>query len=348
MTAAEALRELAHVVEPLLDPSPLHDAAAQLESPARWVVVGRVGAGKTTLVNAWTQATDPTGLGGVTKRNVCRPVGDAELWDTRGIDDPDAAIVQLGGLLADADGIVWVVDGLQPLTASERHVVAALVDGSTARHVVISRADLLEPTDADAVARRVQQLTDTRPAVSDLRRAPPPCPELAPGRHRAAAARRALDEVRTALAAGGGAPTLADLRLRFRDAIRAAVARIEAGIEAGRVPDKGAALAALGREVEAVRRATVGTLTPPLPNLSRPRAPTDGLMGQVLDRFSGREGARRILKAEAARWLMEGQAHLADWFDERSDLRALAAAHARIEERLAAAEEALACGSCPG
>ena len=334
-----ALHQLADEAEGLVPDGllvALRGAAEGLATPAKWVVLGRVGAGKTTLVNRWALAHAPTGLGGITQVSVPHPVGEAILWDTPGIDDPDAAIVGLGDLLDGADGIVWVVDGLQPLTASERRVVAELVDDDTPRIVIVSRGDLLDPEDAAGVAARVHALAGVKAQVADLRHAVPTKPPLPVAPRRQQNARAAVDAIRAAVESQWFVPTLAALRLRYRKAIRDAVDRIEHRIDAGQLRDKGEALAALGREVSGVVDTTVADLPAPLPRLPHPAAPRDALVAQVLDRFSGQEGAHRVLKAEAARWLMEGQMELEEWWQGREDLQARAARVAAVRQRLAA------------
>lgn len=325
----EQLRSLARAMDGLDAASAVHlrRAADGAEAPVRWVVIGRVGAGKTTLVNAWTGAREATGLGGVTREPQQHAVAAdpaVELWDTPGIDDPDTAIVRLGHLLSAADGLIWVVDGLQPLTASERRVVDELVDAPVPRHLFVSRADLLEPDDAEAVAARVASLVGVTPSLHDLRQEDAPQPALPPSPARAEHIRAAVRQAREALD-DAAVPTLATLRLRFRQAIRAEVERIEGRIDEGRVRDKNEALVALNRAVGAVVDATFEGVDGPRPPLPGPARAGERLMQQVLDRFSGQEGAHRILKAEAARWLMEGQMALEDWWADRDDLQALAA-----------------------
>lgn len=333
MTPA-TLRTLADLAVGLAEPAPLRAAAEALEAPLRVVLLGRVGAGKTTLANAWTGTAHPTGLGGVTRSPHEAEFGDARLVDTPGIDDPDAAIVALGALLATADHLVWVVDGLQPVTAGEREVVDAIVPAGTIRHTVVSRAELLDPTDREAVAARVEALTGAVPVLADLRRAPPRPPAFRPGPRRHALAQAAVDELRTTLAATPAPRDLASLRQALRRSIRATVERLRTAIEAGELPDKGAARAALLAAAPAVHADVVLGLVD-APRLPLPPAPGDTLWDQVRDRASGREGARRVLEAEAGRWLLEGQLALAEWCDAHPD-------HVERADRRRALDEALA------
>lgn len=332
---AEQLSHLADLAEGLVDAQPLRSAASALQQPVRIVLLGRVGAGKTTLFNAWAGRSEPVGLGGTTEVAHVGSLGAAQLHDTPGIDDPDASIVELGELLATADRVVWVVDGLQPLTASERTVVDTIVDSAVDKVVIVSRAELLEPADAEAVAARVRSLVGVDPTLADLRRSPPGPPSEAPGLRRHGIAQAALDELRLALVARGPDPDLAALRLSLRDRVRRTVAHLTAAIDAGKLPDKGAARAALVKAAGDVHRDLCATLPPPNPQLPLPEAPSEAVWDQLRQRVSGREGARRVLEAEAGRWLMEGQLALGDWWDDRPELHEVAARRAALQAALA-------------
>jgi hypothetical protein len=334
----DALRGLATLGEGLIDPTLLRATADTLEQPVRLVLAGRVGAGKTTWFNHLTGSSSPAGLGGVTLDTSISTYLDAELVDTPGIDDPDAAIVKLGPVLDGADRVLWVVDGLQPLTASERRVAEALVDTATERVVVVSRGDLLEPADAAAVADRVRTLWGVEPFVTDLRHQPPPAPSTLGGPRRRHLARTALDDLRHQLAARGPDPTLASLRLRLRDRVRSVVAGLRDRVASGDLPDKGAAVAALRRAASTVHDELLAGLPHPVPDLPLPNEPAQGVLDQLRQRVSGQEGARRVLEAEAGRWLVEAQLALGDWFDDQPELAEVGERRATLEAALAEAD----------
>ena len=68
----------------------------------------------------------------------------------------------LEALLGELDAIVWLVDGLQPLTAVERDAFDDAVAHGVAVHVLVSRFDLLGPEDRRGVLRRVRALSAPR------------------------------------------------------------------------------------------------------------------------------------------------------------------------------------------
>lgn len=125
--------------------------------PWRVVVVGRVGVGKTGLIEAMAaRPVGPRGLGGATHEVVEVVDGDRVLVDTPGLDDLD----ELGAIedaLARADALIWVVDGLMPAGAAERAAVARLVAGRPV-DVVVSRLDLVDAVEVPAVLARVARV----------------------------------------------------------------------------------------------------------------------------------------------------------------------------------------------
>ena len=96
--------------------------------PAQVVVVGRVGVGKTTLINRWTGENHAVGLGGVTQMTQTVATPSWHWLDTPGIDNPDRALSLLGPLVDRSDALVWVVDGLQPATHTARLVIHELAE----------------------------------------------------------------------------------------------------------------------------------------------------------------------------------------------------------------------------
>lgn len=358
MDLAAALAGAAEAVEQLhrgtVDREPLLRAERALRAPWHIVLVGRTSAGKSTLAGWLTGTPQPTGLAGVTQQIRPLPVGDdLVLVDTPGIDDPDRAVVELQPLLERADEVFWIVDGLQPGTASERDVLAhTLVEGTPLR-ILISKADLIEPDEIDAVVKRVRHLASRWSPVSvtahDLRAAAVhgyPTGDLLHPRRPSPRQRRivleALDEVNQALAAQPDHLSLDTLLDTWREAVRQAVRTVEADIEAGRIHHKTDALAALGATVTHVHdavRAVLGPLAPP--RLPHPDPPTVTAMGQVLGGMSGQEGAARVLKAGAARWLAEGQLVLREWWADQGTLRSQLDGRSDLDARIAAIRAAI-------
>lgn len=132
-------------------------ALAATLRPWRVVVVGRIGVGKTGLIEAMARRpVGPRGLGGATHEVVEITDGARVLVDTPGLDDLD----ELGPIedaLASADGLIWVVDGLMPAGAAERAAVARLVAGRPV-DVVVSRLDLVDAAEVPAVLARVERV----------------------------------------------------------------------------------------------------------------------------------------------------------------------------------------------
>jgi len=296
-TPRDALDAAIAAAEDVLDPGPLRRARAALDAPWSVAVVGRLGVGKSTLVSKLTDTEQPTGLGGVTAAPTVVVREDTRWVDTPGIDDPDAAIRHLGPVLDAADAVVWVVDGLQPVTASERAVLHAIVPPDTPLRIVISKRDLIDPAERGAVIARVTahgavwsaediRCCDLRAVDAEL--AVVLASHTAHGVRRIDAVRRALEEANTAL----GAPlTLERAMVAWSEAVRALVQRLgDAGADA---------LSSSAREAHDAVRALIGQEAPTLPR------PVPGAQS---------------LRAAAGRWLMEGEVVLQDWWsgdDER-------------------------------
>ena len=210
-------------------PDATQAAADTLASPWTIAVVGRVGAGKTTWINGRTGGSRPVGLGGVTQAVEAIEVGD-QLWlDTPGIDGLDAAIHTLGGPIASSDAVLWVIDGLQPATRTERELLAATCYPGHARAAIIARLDLVEPDQHDGVRERVRQVLDAiePPAGGDLRKLDLHLPSaLAPAPtspRRDLARQRAIREALGALEALPPLEGRAELGRRLADAWRSRV-----------------------------------------------------------------------------------------------------------------------------
>lgn len=325
MSVADALRGAIRAAAGLVDPAPLDDALRLVLEPVTIAVVGRVASGKSTLVSWLSGTPRPTGLGGVTRTLDHVPAKGTVLLDTPGIDDPDAALLGLDGVLAAVDAAIWVVDGLQPLTASERDVLSATLPAGTPLWIVVSKADLLDPDEVPLVLARVRDLASSYQPLAiralDLRSAGRLGADPAglgvvsvTSPRRAARVRAAVDAVRRALEAVPAPAGPDELRATWRGAVRSVVEVVEAGIAAGEIPDRVLALQALAeRAPDAVAAVRSGLAPAPSPPLPLPPSPTSGPMSVVLAGLTGGiEGARRALKAEAARWLLEGELVLAE------------------------------------
>jgi small GTP-binding protein len=327
----------------LLDASSFSQALALWRSPWRIAIVGRTSTGKSTLVNLLAGQNDhPTGLGGVTQEVSVAHIGAMEVIDTPGIDDENQALTVLQPLLETVDSVIWIIDGLQPLTATERRVMDLTWVQDTPLHILVSRLDLADPADAPAVLERVKALT-SRYAPLSLRRADlrhleaPPTGLLASGQspRRTRALRRALDHLEAALEKLPEAPPEADIRARVREIWRAAVRRatedIDSAIAEGRIDHKDQSVQALldrsGSVAQAFREqlqlyppaaihvAAVGPPALPVPARQN-RTP----LRYVLAGMSGAEGARRALKVAAAQWMANGEIAVLDWLDTLQEL----------------------------
>jgi GTP-binding protein EngB required for normal cell division len=332
---AEALRPLGLAVE--LDAA----LAWCSREPWRTVLVGRVGAGKTTLANHLAAARRPVGLGGVTavvEEVECSSPG-ATLVDTPGIDGVEVAIDRLEPVVAGADAVVWVVDGLQPGTRSERAVLERVVPTGMSLHVVITRADLIDEAERGQVLDRVRGLARSFRPVSvcllDLRAAAPQ-EVVALG----AESPRRRRRIEAALEAARGRlealpPVVSDLeveqalRQRWHEAVRHVAERVEGEIATGEVENKAEALRRFARQAPEVPPRFLAGLReapwplpagrPDLPGFPSPTpssTPLGALTGSVreaLGGFGGREGARRVLRAQVGRWSLDGDLAIAEW-----------------------------------
>jgi len=312
----------------VVDAGPLLEARALLARPWTVAVVGRVGAGKSSLVNALAGRNGQrTGLGGVTTDLRRENVGASVLIDTPGIDEPEPAVRVLETALPEADAVVWVVDGLQPLPESERTAVERVLPAGMPLHVVVSRADLLEPSEVGPVLDRVRDLTralhPSSVRVAALRSGDPALlggiltPAL-PGPRRGPTVGAAVAAVRRALDTLPRAPDDTSRVAAWRAAVLDVVRAVERDIDDGAITDKTEALDALTRRATAAGPALAAPFAPafpPLPTFPAPGTP----LARIAAGFSGIEGARRALRAAAGRWLMEGEVALRETSDVALD-----------------------------
>lgn len=367
MTVAvpSALTQAVEILPELLDPAPLVRALRVWEEPWRVAIVGRVGVGKSTLLNLLAgERVARTGLGGITREAMPAEVRGAVVVDTVGIDDEAGALAALQPLLEEVDAVLWLVDGLQPLTATERRVVEASLVPGMPLDVVISKLDLADDADPPRVLERVRALTEPlRPRSVqrlDLRALTPDDPRLdalvqpdpAPSPRRVRPLLQALDQLQAELDAQPTPPDrptlLRQLRERWSAHVRAVERDIDALIEAGSVDNKVLAVDRLARLAgERQERFVVEMAADPtlaryaLPELPLPDRPEVAPLGQVVASMSGREGARRALRAAAARWMVEGEVVLMDWVDAQDDLDAAHQRHVRVQGALSRAREAI-------
>lgn len=289
-----ALAALRLAADGLVDPGPIDAALRILGEPVRVALVGRRGAGKSSLAAWWTGTPQPVGLGGVTAAAVelSVPTGPpTTLVDTPGFDGPDDAVIRVLPALERAELITWVTDGLQPWTSTERAVHARLRAPDLPVIRVISRADLVEPTDRADVLRRLAALDPMPTGWADLRRGsreggplPPVLAFERPPPRRRARVREALGPLH--------APSVPDaraVRSWFREAARDALAGVVARWESGELRGGAAvreALAGAHEGVLAELRPRVPVSFPPLPSPVGP------------DRVD-----RRALRAAGADWV---------------------------------------------
>jgi small GTP-binding protein len=350
MSLERALQAARDAALGVVSDGPLERAQAQLAPPHRVVVVGRTSAGKTTLVNRQLSPDQAlaVGLGGVTREVAARPGGELLWLDTPGIDDPDAAVMELGPVLDEADAVVWVVDALQPMTASERAVLSQVLEPGTALWVVVAKLDLVEPEERDSVLERVRLLAMPYGARSvrggdGRREGLLEISGLGPGPSRKERIRAELVAQRQQLRALPHVVHPDELSQRFRAGVKAAVDAIDGQIGRGMVTHETDALLALKQRAE-VLLSELHELTRGLgPRMPVPEAPAHTAMRQVVAGLAGGGGARRALKAGAARWLLEGEVALEDW-PSRGRWKREAEARRRVAEALAGVEDALGAG----
>ncbi len=130
-----------------------------------WLIGGRVGVGKTTLINGIAATpVGAVGLGGTTRDTIPYSIGPADWIDTPGCDAADAALEVLVPASESTDGLIWVTDGLQPMTATERQILAHFPPAG----LVISRWDCIPEPERAAVLARVRTLQPESPWIQGL------------------------------------------------------------------------------------------------------------------------------------------------------------------------------------
>ncbi|MCB9687567.1 MAG: 50S ribosome-binding GTPase [Alphaproteobacteria bacterium] len=343
------LRAAIRHCEGLCDPSPLLGALSLLAEPWTVAVVGRVGVGKSTLVSAWSGLPRPIGLGGVTRALEIVETEGMRLLDTPGIDDADAALLGLERVVADADGVVWVTDGLQPWTATERDLASLILVPGRPLWIVVSRVDIVPPDEVPAVLERVTTLSrplrpravvpvDLRSALREGRGAPRLEPPI-PGPRRVAAVREAVRQVRAQLDERPAPSSPEEIAGIWAAEVRDAIREIELGVLSGAIAHPTEALAALGGRAQEVLEAVARACAPfPPPDLPCPASPSEPLGRQLLGRLAGIAGATRAVKTEGARWLLEGELVIRDGWPGADELARAVDARARLVASLDAVE----------
>lgn len=351
---------LLDVVDDTVDATGLREALEALGAPWRVAVVGRVGVGKSTLVNLLLGRRDrAVGLGGVTREAARVSLDDGTVVvDTVGIDEEAAALAELAPLLAEVDAVVFVVDGLQPLTATERVVLDAALPPGTPLHLVVSKLDLTDDFEAPRVLERVAALTRHLGPRSvrrlDLRvaaEAPPDlvAPPPSPPPRRVAPVEAALDALRARVDALPPAPSRDALVRELRERWTACVRATERAVDEALDPDADTRVMAVERLAKAAvpaveaftRELRDDPRLPSVPALPLPEPPEGAPVQQVLATFAGLEGARRALRAAAARWLLEGEVALIDHAEDLAGIDAAHDARERLVLALGRAREAM-------
>jgi GTP-binding protein EngB required for normal cell division len=301
VTPRELLTAALVAADGAVDPTPIALARAALDEPVRALVVGRRGAGKSSLVTWWTGKPRPVGLGGVTRTAEEVVGGGWVLVDTPGFEGTDDAVIHVLPLAERAEVVVWVTDGLQAWTSTERAVHAALAAPDLPVLRVVSRADLVDEADRAEVLERLAALSPLPTAWADLRRAArerpaPPFPAPSPSPRRAARVRALLDPVTAPTL-----PTSASVRARFREGAKAALDGVVARWESGELRGAPAVRAALADAHEAVLAELRPAVPGPLPALPPPQGPA--------------RVDRRSLRAAGADWVSAGELALDDGWE---------------------------------
>jgi hypothetical protein len=313
----------------LVDPAPLDRAIAQLQALPSILVVGRRGSGKSSLIRWLTGVPLPIGLGGTTRETaVVDGVGE-RFVDTPGVDDPDEAVLRIAPLAESADAVIWVTDGLQPWTATERALALQLEDPALPVVRVISRADLVDDSEHAETVARLRALSTSPVWWADLRRLARdggPRPELLTFPHPGP---RRRGHIRAALAAASVpvVPTPEGVRRRFRSLARDALAAVADRVANGGLRSRTAVERALLVAHESVLAELRPHLPVPLPLLPPPPAP---------DRLD----ARALLSAGAS-WVAEGEVAFAESWEHAAQLAALGVDADRLRQALDAAQASL-------
>lgn len=324
MTAAglAAVPEVIEAAGDWVDVSALRVAwEARDDAPVVWAVVGRRSVGKSSVVNALVHAGARTGLGGVTTETTRYEGEGLALLDTAGMEDPLEAADRLETLLSRVDGLIWVVDGLQPLTRIEREALDDAVPPDVAVVVLVTRLDLVDPEERPAILQRVRVGTSRRAPLgvhavdgrAEEVRALLPRPPWWRSPARRQALRAAVEGVERSLAHLPLPPDPAGILERvaktWHEEVHDAHDLVAAQARDGRHLFRDQALAELHRRVveawqganDTLRRELGGSpWTPPAP---------EGLdlAGQLQDLVSGTAGVLRGLRAGASAWVAEGE-----------------------------------------
>ena len=319
-------------------------------APAQVVVVGRVGVGKTTLINGWAGENRPVGLGGVTQVTQSIEGPDWHWVDTPGIDNPDMALSLLGPLVDRADALVWVVDGLQPATHTARLVVEELAEPGQALVVLCSRLDLVPETEHEAVLQRIRMHTppDTVVFGGDLRtwNKPPPDALNKPSPRRLRATKAAFQDLLNTLDAApiwdqhGWQKRLVDV---WHQQLQAATDHVLELLEKGAVSGESAALVWLS-DTHPRLSAAVSAACPPAmerPILPRLRLDSTSALDRVAAAMGGPERAHRRIRQTAGAWMLDGDMAIADWAADHPLLNAAAAQQRSDRDILSQAVAAL-------
>jgi GTP-binding protein EngB required for normal cell division len=297
----------------LVDVSALERAwAHRAQGPVHLMVVGRRSVGKSCLVNALVgAAVCDVGLGGVTRAAARYEGHGVVVWDTPALENALDGADLIESHLPSLDAMVWLVDGLQPLTSLEREAFDDAVGNDVGVHMLISRFDLLGPLDRQGVLERVRELTRHRAPLSvtsvDPRRPEAAAlqalgvvhPERSPRRR--AALRSALDDVGTALSYLP-APIDLDLEHRrivdaWREAAREVLERTRQQVKAGELLFRDQAVKALAMGLKEAAAVIADRERPAFGGAASWRV-TDvdelDLWGQTADLLGGES---RVLKA---------------------------------------------------
>lgn len=330
--------------------------------PWRWLVIGRRSCGKSQLINRLVDADAPVGLGGVTSASRAYASGDLVLYDTPGLEHELDGADAIEACIGSVDGLLWVVDGLQPLTRVERAAVARAVPDGVVVVGAISRLDLVDPKEHAAIFERVRQLLAVRGqvpvhAVTDLdalrSRLTAPDPDASPARR--ARLRGALEATATALehlgsAAGPDPQVLSQAAVaRWRAGVEEAHAAVAEAVREASLVFRDEALDALHARLVAlaeVERARLRDALSEAPSWQpAPRASLD-LKGQVQDLVGGSRHVLDGLDDGASRWTHAGVSAF-EGLVELPNARALLARRAAIEAAQTATAAAIEAVSSP-
>ena len=332
--------------------------------PHRWLVIGRQGVGKSRLVNALVDGEAAVGLGGVTSEVSAYDAEDLVLIDTPALEDEFDGMDLIEAHLEAVDGLLWVVDGLQPLTALERRIVDRVVPPWVGVVAVVTRLDLVDETEHDAILNRVSQLLQHRalqgpvPAseVAMLRQALTRPPWQASPRRRTALTEAAA-ELRQTLGhlvpdpdpAEAFDAWTAELRSTWREAVSQAHDGVAERVRHGEILFRDKALAALGDALTEAAEGVRDSITDRLgqaPQWTPAPPETLDVWGQARDLVAGTPGVLRGLREGAAAWAAQGEIA----FGELAELPAAVALRQRREAVTAAVQavDALVAALPPG